>query len=183
VAVQIFNDCSALIYDQKGNKLASVKILEHYKDDNSIDVPDLPELVIGSVCEVLVLTAPTPVVYKGRIHKLAECKNIKLFKGVSSCKRRETRYLTDLPAQIEGLFYDGKLYPLHSALEARVINISKSGVRLLAKFNALNIGCRFSMRVKIGNDTKLLTADVVFRRDTPPESTVFGCHLAAQGGS
>jgi hydrogenase maturation factor len=95
------------------------------------------------------------------------------------CKRREVRYPVNLPACIEGLVYDNRLYPLQNKLNAQLVNISKSGVRFRTDYNALTVGGRVRMKMRVGNDEKSLTADVVFRTDDPPDCSEFGCKLVS----
>jgi len=172
-----FNSCNALIYDEKGTQLANVKILEYDGLENTIRIKGESALEAGMLCDVLILTAPTPFVYKGRVYDLAHYKVIRLFQGKTSCKRRETRYNADLPALVEGLVYDGKLFPLKMQMGAQVINISKSGLRFRTSPNALTIGNRFQLRMIVGTDEKTLTADVVNCLDVPPTASEFGCRL------
>jgi hypothetical protein len=174
-----FNSCNALIYDEKGRQLANSKILIYDEHENTIRVKGEPSLEAGMLCDVLILAAPTPFVYKGRVYDLAHYKIIRLFQGKSSCKRRETRYNAELPAMVEGLVYDGKLFPLKMKMGAQVINISKSGLRFRAGLNALTVGNRFQLRMKIGADEKLLTADVVNSLDVQPNTSEFGCRLVS----
>jgi len=174
-----FDGCNAILYDEEGKQLAIVKIEKYDGSENTIKVFADPALLVGALCDVLILTAPVPYTYKGRIHDLGHYKLIRLFKGKSMCKRREVRYSVDLPASIDGLIYDDRIYPLQKKLDARLINISKSGVRFRTDYNALTVGGRVRMRMKVGDDEKSLTADVVFRTDNPPDCSEFGCKLVS----
>jgi len=159
-----------------------VKIWEHNVQENYIVVQDWPELAGVDQCKLLILTAPAPYSYIGSISKHNLDKQIKLFEEHMEENRQEIRYKTDLPGNIEGLVFDGKSYPLHTKLEVRIINISKSGIRILAKENTLNADDRFQIKVKIGENDKILTSKVVNSRNVAPEYVEHGCLLVSMDG-
>jgi hypothetical protein len=104
-------------------------------------------------------------------------KYIKLYKEQVEENRREIRYKMDLPGTIESLLFDGKSYPLHTMIDVRVVNISKSGMRIITKESALHAENKFTVHIKIGENDKRLTGEVVNFRDTPPDKTEYGCRL------
>ena len=172
-----FSGDNALIYDETGELLASVNIIEHDTKENAIEVRDLPTLVVGDPCRVLILTAPAPYEYRGIIRKRARSRIITLYKGEVKENRKEDRYKIDAPARVEGLICEGKVYPLHTAVKANLINISKGGMRLRAEFNALTDGAEFQLRLMVGEIDKLLNAKVVRRDDASPDYSEFSCRL------
>ncbi|MCL1806572.1 MAG: PilZ domain-containing protein [Oscillospiraceae bacterium] len=172
-----YKGCLALIYNEQGDLLTRVRILEYDEGENSIEVEELPELPVGGLCEVMILTAPKPYAYRGRVHKRGGHIVITLFQGGEAEHRQETRYKIEMPADIESLVCDGVAYPLHSSVETQVVNISQSGVRIRADYHALSEGDRIKLHIKAGGKDKLLTADVVNHKDSESEFTEFGCHL------
>ena len=178
-----FNDCNALIYDTEGVQVASVKIKQYHKQENYIELQDSHALISGKQYEVLILTTPMPYVYHGRFQKLGGEMVIRLYKEKRRENRRETRYKVNLRTHISCLIYDEKLHSLHTPLKAQLLNISKSGMRFRAVYNALTVGNKFQMHMRIGNDDKVLTAEVVFCLDSPPEYSEFGCRLITREGN
>ncbi|MCL2030290.1 MAG: PilZ domain-containing protein [Oscillospiraceae bacterium] len=176
-----YGKCIVLIYDDAKNQLAGVEIAEHDDVENRIKVHGLPRLPTETVYELLILTEPTPRAYKGRVHNYDRHTIFSLYRGQDSENRQETRYAIDAAARIESLVFDGTLYPLHTPLEARLVNISTGGMRIRTRFNALFDGNRFQIKIKIKDTDKLLISDVVYRKDTPPDSSEFGCRLVREG--
>jgi hypothetical protein len=177
-----FTKCNVLIYDQQDNLLCNVKIWEHNAYENYIIIQDWPELAGIDRCKLLILTAPAPFSYIGSIRKYNLDKQIKLYEEHMEESRTEIRYKTDLTGNIDSLVYDGKSYPLHTKLEVRIVNISKSGIRIMAKENTLNSDDRFQINVKIGDNDKLLTGKVVNLRNTTEEYCEYGCRLVSKDG-
>ena len=177
-----FIKCNVLIYDEEGNLLVNVKIWEHNKKENYIVVQDWPELAGVERCKLLILTAPAPYAYIGVIHKHGFDRLINLYDEKETENRGESRYKVNLLGTVESLVYDGKIYPLHTMLTVQVINISKNGMRILAKDNTLNVDDRFQINIKIGENDKLLTGKVVNCRNTPPDSSEYGCRLVSKDG-
>jgi len=177
-----FTKCNALIYDEEDNLLVNAKIWEHNINEHYIVVQGWPELDGVQQCKLLVLTAPAPFSYKGTIRRHKMDKLITLYEEHMEENREEIRYKTDLPGNIEGLVYDGKIFSLHTMLDVRILNISKSGLRVRAKYNALNVDDRFSIRIKIETNDKLLIAKVVNCGDNPPDQSEYGCRLVSKDG-
>jgi c-di-GMP-binding flagellar brake protein YcgR len=186
-----FTNCNAFLYDDKGDLLANVKIMEHNIIENYIVVLDTvyiltnkqSPLTAGTLCDVLIPMAPIPYAYKGRIQKGSDRKRIMLFDQAEKESRKETRYKVDVPATIEGLFYDGEYFALRDNLKARLINISKGGMRFSSVPNALALGNTFQIRMRIGDNDKVLTAAVVFYKEFPPDTAEYGCCIVNLEGS
>jgi len=178
-----FVNCRTLIYDEvDGEFLANAKILVYDSNENSIKVQNLPALDGKKKCELVILTAPKPYSYKGTIHKTSINKSdsgrlIRLYRGQETENRREPRYSTNILTRIEALIFDSAVYKLHTALAVQMINISKGGLRLRSKYNALAIGNRFPINVKIGDSETMLTAEVTNITDSETDYSEFGCHF------
>jgi hypothetical protein len=177
-----FTKCNVLIYDDEDKQLANVKIWEHNSEENYIVIQDWPELHGVERCKLLILTAPAPYAYIGTIRKHGVDLNIKLYEEHIEENRGEVRYKTDLPGNIEYLIYDGKSYPLHTVIGVTIINISKSGMRILAKENTLSAGDRFNVHVQIGKNNKRLTGMVANSKNVTTEHTEYGCRFVSEEG-
>ena len=176
-----FLNCNALIYNEAGELLANVIIIEYDKAENLIVVLDTFSSITGKSCDVLIPMAPKPFTYKGRIQTQGNRKIIRLSQEKTTENRKDPRYKVDLPASIEGLIYDGKLFAMQSPLDVRLIDISKDGMKFSSSYNTLVIGHIFRIRLNIGGNDKVLTAEVVFCKDTPPTSE-YGCHMVEWNG-
>jgi len=177
-----FVSCRTLIYDEDGEFLANAKILVYDSNENTIKVQNLPALDGRKKCELVILTAPKPFSYKGTIHKTSINKSdsgklIRLYRGQETENRHEPRYSTNILTRIEALIFDNTIYKLHTALAVQMINISKGGMRLRSKYNALAIGNRFPIKVKIGDSDTLLMAEVTNITDSETDYSEFGCHF------
>jgi len=177
-----FVNCRTLIYDEDGELLANVKILAYDSNENTIKVQNLPALDDKKICELLILTAPKPYLYKGTIHKTSINKSdsgrlIRLYREQEAENRKEPRFSTNILTKIDALIFNNTVYKLHTALTVQLINISKGGMRLRSKYNALAIGNRFPINVKIGDSDTMLTAEVINITDSETDYSEFGCHF------
>jgi hypothetical protein len=84
-----------------------------------------------------------------------------------------------LAGSIENLVYDDKSHRLLNPLEVRIVNISKSGLRILARENDLHKENVFQINVKIGENDKLLTGRVANERIVAPGYLEYGCLLGS----
>jgi len=176
--------CSVLIYDADGNHLDSTFITNYDKTSLRMEIQRIhPELNAGSICKVMILTAPSPFEYHGRVKSDATGTYIALYLGQERENRGSERYKLSTTAMIENLICDGRAYPLYSPLEVNLVNISKSGVRFRSPFNSFSIGDRFQMRMKISETDKLLITVVVNKADIGTEASEYGCQfLIASSG-
>ena len=172
-----FSGCTAIIYDEGNNLLANVKIENHRLSENSIIVPDLEVFKAGMLCHMLIMTAPIPYTYQGRIHKRGRQKVITLFKGETLENRKDTyRYKSDMPAKVITMIFNGKEYILHTPAEGRILNISKGGMRLRTIYNALNPGDCFKSHIEGGGVDMKISAEVVGRSDLQDDKfSEFSC--------
>jgi len=179
-------NCRTLIYGVDGELLANVKILDHDSNENTIKVQNLPALDGKKKCELLILTAPKPYTYKGTIHKTSVNKSdtgmlIRLYQEQEAENRKEPRYSINMLTNIEGLIFNDAVHKMHTPLAVELINISKSGMRLRSKYNALAIGNRFHVNVRISGSDAMLTAEVINITDSKTDHSEFGCHFVDTG--
>jgi hypothetical protein len=172
-----FTDCTALIYDEEGNELASVKILDYQANLNTIKVSENPALVAGNRCDVVILMSPIPYMFKGNIHAGGVYKRITLYKGEEKENRKNSRYKVSLLGLIDNLIYEGKKFRLHTAVKVKMVNLSRSGFRLNAHHNTLSKGDRFTLHVQTNENLKKMTAEVVNSSDSPFTNTEYGCRI------
>jgi len=170
--------CSVFIYDEAGNELGNTTVTSFDKNTLWLKVKRMPPtLYANDVCRLLILTAPAPREYHGRVLIEGTGKTIGIYKGKEKESRKTVRYKVNFPAQIENLIYDEKACPLHTPIEVRLINISKSGVRFRAPFYSLFYGAKFQMRMKINDSEKLLIAVAINHMDKNSETTEYGCRF------
>jgi len=173
-----FVDCAVLIYDEAGNQLGSTIVTYYNKDALLIEVEELPPVIENDGrCKLLILSSPSPCEYQGRIVSEGAKKVIAIYHGVEKESRMAVRYKVNYPASIENLICVGKAYPLLTPLEVGLINISKSGMRFRAPNNSLAIGDMFQIRIKIGDNSKILIADVVNYSDKSSGTSEYGCRF------
>ncbi|MDR2569123.1 MAG: PilZ domain-containing protein [Oscillospiraceae bacterium] len=173
-----FVNCSAIIYDEKGNELANAQILEYDRNRNTIVVDDKFALDNRQYCELMILTTPAPLAYKGTIHKHNSYqKLIALFKEHTRENRSEARYKVNLTANVKHLIYDNKAYAMHTAIDAQVIDLSTKGLRIRSVPNALAKGNIFQISVNNQNSTNLLYADVKYCVNPSPNHSEYGCRF------
>jgi hypothetical protein len=176
-----YSKCNALIYDEEGNLLLNATIRSHNAKENFIVIRDMTDLSFIQQCKLLILTAPVPFSYKGMVRRHDLDLIIKLEEEQQEENRAETRYKTDIPGSIEHLIYNGKNYPLHTKLGVRIVNVSKSGLRVSAKQNTMLNGDRFSVRIQSGNSDKLLTGMIMNSRQSWPNEE-YGCRFLGKDG-
>jgi hypothetical protein len=144
-------------------------------------VQDWPELSGIDRCKVLVLASPTPFSYTGTTRKHGAERRIRLFEEKMAENRQETRYKTNIDGYVENLVYDGKEYALHTRVKVRIINISKSGLRVEADDYTFYENTLFNIHLKIGENDKTLTGKVMNTR-VMAERAEYGCRLANKDG-
>jgi len=171
-----YTGCTIFIYDESGNSLCRTMVTYYNRRILRIEVEEPPSgLDAGDACRLLIMTAPNPCEYHGRIIRIGRRKPIAMYSGKEMENRAETRYKIKLPAVIESYICDGSAYPLHAPLKVELVNISKGGARMSAPFNALSDGDRFLMRMDISGRNKLLIAEVRNHHDHGVESSEYGC--------
>lgn len=175
-----FNGCSVIIYNEEEKQLATLTIWEHDTKENFIEIQNIPELVAGERCKVLILADPVPYISLGSIHMGKSSKIVRLFKGDSKENRKNARYAVDIPAKIEGLMYNNTVYPLLSAVDIRVVSISVSGIRFTGATNTTGKGDWLQIRMKVIGTDKMLIVKVAHCKDKVGGNTEYGCRLIAR---
>ena len=171
-----FEGCAVYVYDAEGKLLVVTTVTAHNKHSSIVDVTYVPELTDQGKYNLLILTSPTPYTYSC----IAEVKRneirLKLFRGEKKEQRNSERYEVNGGVTIIAYLDEGKVFKLHAPLDAVIVNISKSGVRLKMKPGSLSVGDTVSICVQVGDAPKILTANVVNLRNND-ESTEYGCKL------
>jgi len=171
-----YTGCSIFIYDESGNQLCRTLVTYYNRRILRIEVEDPPSgLDAGDGCRLLILTAPKPCEYRGRIIRVGRRKPIAMYGGKELENRCETRYRIKLPATIENYICDSSAYPMRLPLKVELINISKGGARILAPYNALSEGDRFLMRMGVSGRDKVLIAEVRNHIDLGDKASEYGC--------
>ena len=173
-----------MIYDNRGNTLATTEVIKFNKNEMRIEVSSVPDtLKVGSVYDILIICPPTPWEYKCRILGIGYKKELALFHGKTKESRGAQRFKVEFPAGIEAFVCDGQIFKMHQPITVKVVNISRTGFRFIASHNTLVSGDIFHMRMKISpNNEKQLEAEVInasVRQDLTAE---FGCRFLAEGG-
>jgi len=171
-----YTGCSIFIYDELGNHLGRTLVTYYNRRILRIEVEEPPSgLDAGDGCRLLIMTAPKPCEYRGRIIRIGRRKPIAMYSGKELENRTEVRYRIKLPAIIEDYICDGRAYPMHEPLKVELTNISKGGARIRAPFNALSEGDRFLMHMDICGRNKVLIAEVRNHVDFGHMSSEYGC--------
>ena len=171
-----FVGCVVYISDAAGKMITSSTVTAHNKYNSIIDIMYVPELADQGKYELLILTAPSPYTYscvaevKGRDIKL------KLFHGGKKEQRSTVRYAVNGSVALIAYLDEGKVFKLHSPLDAVLMNISQGGVRLKMKPNSLSLGDTVSLYIKAGKAPKVLNATVVNLKNNDDNSE-YGCKL------
>jgi len=177
-----YKDCIALIYDDEGNQLDSIKIASYDKDLQYIFfVRDLPEEIQpkNSFCNVLILTQPSPREYRGKSMRYGTGFCLALFEGKNVEKRTATRYKTDIKGSIRALVYDEKPYSLHTPVDIECMNISKGGLRFRAPYETLIKGHIVQLHLELkdieGKISTVMINNILDRKNI--DITEYGCNF------
>ena len=176
--------CPVILYDSEGNRLATCEVIKYNNTEMRLEIDDVPDIIkTGEVYDILIICPPTPWEYKGRVSGSGFKRELALFQGKTKECRSAQRFKVEFPAGIESYVSDGQIYKMHTPVTVKVINISRTGFRFVAKPNTAAFGDIFHMRMKISpNNEKQLEAEVVntiFRNDLNAE---FGCRFLSEGG-
>jgi hypothetical protein len=169
------------IYDEKNNLLMSSRITDHDKKNERIDIDGpKPGAKKGDVCRIYIATPPTPCEYMARVFLMGySSTTFALYKRQEKEIREHTRYPVKTTAMIERMVYGGQSYALHTPAEVLILNISKGGVKVRAAYNAMAVGNKFEIRLKIGQRYEVLLAEVMNAFDIEKINTDYGCRLCA----
>lgn len=178
-----YTGCKIYIYDEDGNNLCCTQVTYYNRSVLRIEVEEPPSsLDAGDPCKLLIMTTPVPCEYRGRIIRIGKRKPIAMYHGRECEKRAEPRHKVVLPAHIDNYVCDGGIYPLHTMLPVKMINLSKSGVRFRTPHYALNIGDRFVMRISIKDKSRMVLAEVKNQLHSGTNFTDYGCCFMVCGG-
>jgi hypothetical protein len=178
-----YTGCIILVYDVADCLIGSTTAANYDKKALRMELRETPpDLSVGNVCRLLILSSPSPCEYQGRVISAGEKKAIAMFQGKEKEDRGAVRYNVNHSALIEYLISDGRAHPLHTPLEVELVNISKSGVRIRAPVNAMSDGDRFQMRLKISSKDKLLITEALYHMDKCSEVSEYGCRFLVGSG-
>ncbi|MCL2500641.1 MAG: PilZ domain-containing protein [Defluviitaleaceae bacterium] len=174
-----YTGCAVLLYDGNGEYIKRCEVSHFNKRTYQLQLKSgiPPVLTVDDICSLLILTEPSPMEYKGRVLIEKSERVFVLFRGKEKESRRIGRYKVNFTAQITALIRDGEVYDLHTAIEVKVINISRNGIRLRAAVNALRENDKINLKVLIDGIEKQLTAVVVNQTDKGSEASEYGCGL------
>ncbi|MCL2501458.1 MAG: PilZ domain-containing protein [Defluviitaleaceae bacterium] len=176
-----YTSCTVLVYAPNNKYITEDTISEHDKKQQWIELRrGLPQsLRVADICSLLILTAPSPCEYKGRVVRDMSRFVFALFKGQEKENRRMERYAVNFTATVEALIIDGEIFPLFEILAVNIINISRTGVRFSAPSNSFLVRDRFTLRMKISGNDRLFTAVAVNSVDRGC-FTEYGCRLIGE---
>ena len=171
-------DQSVFIYDSDGNHLIDTVVKFHDREEKHLQVGTMPEsLKVNDDCKLLILSAPVPCEYLGKVKKVGGNLLIAMFQGHTKESREAARYNINTSALIDRLITEGKPYELHTPVKVVLLNISTSGVRFRAPFYSFDDGDMFEILLDIKDNKKRLIAQVVNHVDREPAVSDYGCRF------
>ncbi|MCL2663064.1 MAG: PilZ domain-containing protein [Oscillospiraceae bacterium] len=171
---------TVLIYDTDGKHLITTYVLMHEKDTKQIIVETLPDcLKLNNNCKVMILSAPVPVEFDGKIKRLGNGLCIAMFQGQERDGRSSERYSINTPAQISTLVVDGQQHQIQTPIKVMLMNISTTGLRFRAPFYSFEVGDQFQMDFSVGTNQKKAVVKVMNAVDNGSESSDYGCRFIA----
>ena len=175
VLLQNYTDYQVLIYDLDGNLLIETVVTSHEKLERQIQVAIMPpKLKVNDDCRLLILTSPAPCEFLGKIKRFGGMYTIALFRGQVKENRAAARYKVSAPATIYSYLYNMQSYELHTGIKVKLINISTSGLRFRAPFNALTDGDLFRINMVVSDMNKSMNVEVLNHLDDKPDSSDYG---------
>jgi len=169
---------TVLIYDTDGNHLITTYVIMHEKDTKQIIVETLPDcLKLNNNCKVMILSAPVPVEFGGKIKRLGNGLCIAMFQGQERDGRSSERYSINTQAKITTLIVDNQEHPIQTPINVVLMNISTTGLRFRAPFYSFEVGDQFQMDFSVGQSQKKVVVKVVNNVDNGHESSDYGCRF------
>ncbi len=176
------------IYDLLGNLMltSTIEAYDSKRMEISIAEPIKTEGsgVIKSCvkCKVLIVAEPTPIEFMGT----AKIKGfpphiIALYQGKKREVRQHKRYRINTEADIISLIKGNYAYPMCSSVKVKILNISKSGLRIRTESHALTVGDRFELSLRISKKTESFLVEVINNEDINSFNTDYGCSFLAGG--
>lgn len=92
-------------------------------------------------------------------------------------KRKAVRHDSAFQSSICALIRDGDTYPLLNPISVNVVNVSKNGIRFVTVCNTFLVGDKFIVLVKLKEEGKLFTAQVINIKDKNADESEYGCLL------
>jgi len=173
-----FTDHTVLVYNTEGVHLVSTVVMSYDREARHVVLESMPRVLkINETCRLIILTAPTPCEFLGKVKKLGAVTYIALFQGQEIEERDAPRYPVSTPALITALIENGQSHRIQTPVKVALINISTTGVRLRAPYYTFDIGDMFQMDLFIGRKQKKVTARVVNNEDLSADSSEYGCRF------
>jgi hypothetical protein len=173
---------TAYVYDINDVLLVKTKIAEHDRKEMQIELSGRPGLKHGEKCKVLVLSFPVPLEFMGTalVNRHGPV-TILLYRGKNKENRESARYKVDVSVGVEN-FIRGKLSQNGNTPPAvRLINISSGGARIQAPLEAVSVGDKLEILLKIGSKDERVWLEVLNALPITPESAEFGCKMVPAG--
>ena len=171
-----FTGCAAYIYDETGEVLIKTVVAAHDEENDTIKIDEANELSYMSTYVLLILTEPSPHAFSCILELTADGAVLKLSDGEEREQRKSVRYPVSGRVIIDSYLDEGKTYKLHTAQEARLVNISTGGLRLKMKPNSLTVDDLVQIAIQTHAEPRILTAHVVNLLNAD-ESSEYGCKL------
>ncbi|MCL2203116.1 MAG: PilZ domain-containing protein [Defluviitaleaceae bacterium] len=170
---------AVLIYTAEGEYIQKSEIAQYNKRNFQLKLRGgLPSFMKeGDVYALLVLAEPSPREYEGRVEVDKTDLVLVLYRGKEKESRRSSRYKVNFNAKIVSLVRHEEIFPLHTPLDAVVINISQGGLRISAPVNSLRKGDKMQIMVQFETTEKLMTALVTNYLDSNEYASEYGCGL------
>jgi hypothetical protein len=169
---------TAYVYDINDVLLAKTKIAGHDRKEMQIELSGRPGLKHGDKCKVLVLTFPVPQEFMGTalVSRLGPV-TILLYRGRHKENRESARYQVDVSVEVENFIPGRQPQNWKTPLVVRLINISSGGARILAPREAVSIGDKLEILLKIGSKDERVWLEVLNTLPVTRESAEFGCKM------
>ncbi len=159
-------------------KIADSKILEYHKEYHSIVVKlPLTAKIDSDRFSVLILTSTNVIHYLGTLRKVFNLgyAEIALYKGEEKEERKAVRYPINVEGIVDALVVSNQIVKLNVPVSASLINISSTGVLVMALSDCLYIGSIFRLCVQIGDVETTLYCNVVRMSEVDITTAGYGC--------
>ena len=176
-----FDECVVYVYDANGALATESIVLSHNVEDDTIIVSPTAGLIDNAQYNLMILTPDAPYSFIGIVGLRNDQLIIKLFNGEKAEKRGDKRHNITGEAEVTAYLWGGNVFKLHSALKAKLVNISKNGIRISMGYNSMSVGDVIHIRMLIQNKPQILTALVVNEVDHDRERSDYGCKLVEKG--
>lgn len=172
-----YSGCTVLIYDENGDYHSTTQVAEHDKSRMLLTPERMPDIHEGVEIRLFILSHPMPCEYKGRIVRIGSRREIALFSGMETEHRQAVRHKVDMTAQIEGITKNGVVVQQGTPIDVHILNISLTGLRMQAAPNNLEQDSEFHLRLRIGDNDQIITAQVLNIRQAEDGHEEYGCRI------